>query len=92
MHIYFIRNTHDKEGLYLWDDLPYKETNILTHGRGVHALNRSQTKTTLEEYVAKHYQYKRLCPSYMIPTVSQLLEDLSILTKTCFVTTEIHYG
>ena len=84
MKIYFIRNTHDINGTF---EEKFRQVQLDTVGLDVHGLNRSQERTTLEEFVQAHKDYERDFPECACPSVEALLIDLVKMIKagTCRV-------
>ena len=98
MKIYFIRNTHNPDGSFR-KELEDKPTTYLT-GLGVHGLNKSGERTTLDEFIKCHYDYVNDNPEPDFNggyypntiTVSKLLKDLSDLIEDDLVKVEIDNG
>ena len=95
--VFFIRNTHDENGEPRKEVLDKistreyqeKENRLNCEGLGVHGLNRSQTRTTLDQYIDEHFHYASCFPDYIVPSVEVLLEELVQLIKEEFVKVEI---
>jgi hypothetical protein len=80
VNVQFVRNTHDINGNYLGVNDGYPLHNDY-HGLGVHALNRSQTPTSFDEYIQAHYNYQRDFPDYEVPSAHELMLDLIYLEQ-----------